>query len=77
MLSTIAFWMLVTLITFWILFGPVMRFLRVLWEIIVLCKIYNKETIDLRTKFGEWAGKREKIISFELEFYVFLNSMNL
>ncbi|KAG5327874.1 HSDL1 protein, partial [Pseudoatta argentina] len=53
MLITIAFWLLVTLICFWILLGPVMRFLRVLWEIIM--QIYNKKAIDLRTKFGEWA----------------------
>ncbi|XP_012060813.1 PREDICTED: inactive hydroxysteroid dehydrogenase-like protein 1 [Atta cephalotes] len=53
MLITIAFWLLVILICFWILLGPVMRFLRVLWEIIM--QIYNKKAIDLRTKFGEWA----------------------
>ncbi|XP_011637796.1 inactive hydroxysteroid dehydrogenase-like protein 1 [Pogonomyrmex barbatus] len=53
MLLTIAFWLLVCLIVFLILFGPVARFLRVTWEIIV--QIYNKKTIDLRTKFGEWA----------------------
>jgi len=60
MLITIAFWILVTLTIFWILLGPVMRFLHILWEIIV--QIYNKKTIDLRTKFGEWASKHEKII---------------
>lgn len=59
-----AFWLLVILIAFWILLGPVTRFLRVLWEIIM--QIYNKETIDLRTKFGEWAGKRKKIMFFKL-----------
>ncbi|KAL6267569.1 hypothetical protein P5V15_000643 [Pogonomyrmex californicus] len=53
MLLTIAFWLLVCLIVFLILLGPVARFLRVTWEIIV--QIYNKKTIDLRTKFGEWA----------------------
>ncbi|XP_011862347.1 PREDICTED: inactive hydroxysteroid dehydrogenase-like protein 1 [Vollenhovia emeryi] len=53
MLSTIAFWVLVTFIAFWILLGPVTRLMRVLWEIII--QIYNKETINLRTKFGEWA----------------------
>lgn len=58
MLITIAFWLLVTLICFWILLGPVTRFLRVLWEIIM--QIYNKKAIDLRTKFGEWAGKSKK-----------------
>jgi len=61
MLITIAFWILVILTIFWILLGPVMRFLRILWEIIV--QIYNNKTIDLRTKFGEWASKHEKIIS--------------
>ncbi|XP_071578779.1 inactive hydroxysteroid dehydrogenase-like protein 1 [Temnothorax nylanderi] len=57
MLLTIAFWMLVILITFWILLGPVTRFLRVLWEIMQMgvMQIYNKKAIDLRTKFGEWA----------------------
>ncbi|KAG5306972.1 HSDL1 protein, partial [Acromyrmex insinuator] len=50
---TIAFWLLVTLICFWIVFGPVMKFLHILWEIIM--QIYNQKTIDLRTKFGEWA----------------------
>ncbi|XP_012538656.1 inactive hydroxysteroid dehydrogenase-like protein 1 [Monomorium pharaonis] len=53
MLLTIGFWLLAILIIFWILLGPVMRFLRTLWEIIM--QIYNKKTIDLRTKFGEWA----------------------
>jgi len=60
MLITIAFWILVILTIFWILLGPVMRFLHILWEIIM--QIYNKKTIDLRTKFGEWASKHEKII---------------
>jgi len=64
MLITIAFWILVTLTIFWILLGPVMRFLHILWEIIV--QIYNKKTIDLRTKFGEWASKHEKIIFWTL-----------
>jgi len=67
MLSTIVFWVLVTLIIFWILFPSI----RSLWEIIVLWKIFNKETIDLRTKFGEWASKHEKkITSFEFKFQV-------
>lgn len=51
-----AFWTSVILITSWILLGPVTRFLRFLWEIILwIMQIYNKTTIDLRTKFGEWA----------------------
>lgn len=53
MFLSIAFWLLVSLIAFWILFGPVMKVLRVLWEIIV--QIYDKKPVDLRTKFGEWA----------------------
>ncbi|KAG5323138.1 HSDL1 protein, partial [Acromyrmex heyeri] len=53
MLITIAFWLLITIICFWVLLGPVMKFLHVLWEIIM--QIYDKKTIDLRTKFGEWA----------------------
>lgn len=64
MLLTMAFWTLVTLITSWILLGPVTRVLRFLWEIIM--QIYDKTTIDLRTKFGEWAGKCKSIISLEL-----------
>lgn len=67
MLLTVTFWVLVLLIIFWILLGPVMRFLRVLWEIIM--QIYNKQTIDLRTKFGEWASKCEKFISLVFLIY--------
>ncbi|KAL0132972.1 hypothetical protein PUN28_000594 [Cardiocondyla obscurior] len=53
MLPTIAFWVLVILITFWILLGPVLRFLRVIFEITM--QIYDNKPIDLRTKFGDWA----------------------
>ncbi|KYM83969.1 Hydroxysteroid dehydrogenase-like protein 1 [Atta colombica] len=49
MLIIIAFWLLVILICFWILFDT----FHVLWEIIM--QIYNKKTIDLQTKFSEWA----------------------
>lgn len=55
MLLLIAFWILVGLIAFWILLDPVMRNIRILWEIIV--PIFDKKPINLQTKFGEWAGR--------------------
>lgn len=59
MLLSITFWLLVSLIAFWILLGPVTKVLRTLWEIIM--QIYDKKPIDLKTKFGEWAGKYNKL----------------
>ncbi|CAL1676267.1 unnamed protein product [Lasius platythorax] len=53
MLLFIAFWLLVSLIAFWILLEPVTKVLHTLWEIII--QIYDKKPVDLRTKFGEWA----------------------
>ncbi|XP_039306966.1 hydroxysteroid dehydrogenase-like protein 1 [Solenopsis invicta] len=53
MLLTVAFWLLVIFIGFWILLGPVVGLLRILWEITM--QLYNKKTVDLQTKFGEWA----------------------
>ncbi|KAL6444120.1 hypothetical protein ACFW04_001809 [Cataglyphis niger] len=49
MLLLIAFWLLVSLI----LLGSITKFLHTLWEIII--QIYDKKTVDLRIKFGEWA----------------------
>lgn len=71
MLLLIAFWLLVSLIAFWILLEPVMKVLHTLWEIII--QIYDKKPVDLRTKFGEWAGKYDKIFLRYLvkEFYIF------
>ncbi|KAL6444123.1 hypothetical protein ACFW04_001810 [Cataglyphis niger] len=48
----IAFWLLVSLIAFWILLGLPLKILHILWELII--QIYDKKTVDLRTKFGEW-----------------------
>lgn len=59
MLLSIAFWLLVSLIGLWILLGPVTKVVRALWEIIV--QTCNKKTVDLRTQFGEWAGKYDKL----------------
>lgn len=71
MLLFIAFWLLVSLIAFWILLEPVTKVLHTLWEIII--QIYDKKPVDLRTKFGEWAGKYDKIFLkyFVKEFYIF------
>lgn len=55
----IALWLLVSLIAFWILLGPATKVLRTLWEIII--QIYDKKSVDLRTKFGEWAGKYDQL----------------
>lgn len=67
MLLLIAFWLLVSLI----LLGPITKFLRTLWEIII--QIYDKKPVDLRTKFGEWAGKYDKLFLRYLvkQFYIF------
>lgn len=59
MLLSIAFWLLVSLIGFWILLGPATKVLHTLWEIII--QIYDKKSVDLRTKFGEWAGKYDNL----------------
>lgn len=71
MLMSIAFWLLVSLIAFWILLGPATKVLRTLWEIII--QIYDKKSVDLRTKFGEWAGKYDQLFLRYLvkEFYIF------
>lgn len=55
MILLIAFWLLVSLIVFWVLFDSVVQILPILWEIIM--QIYNKKLIDFRKQFGEWAGK--------------------
>jgi len=72
MLLSIAFWLLVSLIGFWILLGPTTKVLRALWEIII--QIYDRKTVDLRTKFGEWAGKYDTLFLRYLaknKFYIF------
>ncbi|XP_050445244.1 inactive hydroxysteroid dehydrogenase-like protein 1 isoform X3 [Cataglyphis hispanica] len=48
----ITFWLLVSLIAFWIL-GLATKVLHILWELII--QMCDKKTVDLRTTFGEWA----------------------
>lgn len=48
------FWLLIGLLFFWLLLDYVSKIVGILWEILV--PIIDSKPVDLRTKFGEWAG---------------------
>lgn len=52
----IALWLPIGLLVFWLLLNYIGKIVDALWEI--LMPIIDTKPIDLRTKFGEWAGER-------------------
>lgn len=55
MLMLIVMWVLVALIMLSAILDPVSRVSRALWEILV--PIIDRTPVDLKAKFGEWAGE--------------------
>lgn len=55
MLVSIALWLLGAVLILWILLDPVSRISRALYEIII--PLISSNPIELKSKFGEWAGK--------------------
>lgn len=51
----IAFWLLVGLLFVWLLFNYLSKIIDALWEIVAI--FIDSRPVDLRSKFGEWAGK--------------------
>ena len=62
MFLSVIFWIIIILIVFWALIDPISRVCNALGE--VFWPIFNFRTIDLKAKFGEWAGMKEIKINF-------------
>lgn len=55
MILSISLWLLAAVLILWILLDPVSRISRAIFE--VLIPLVNQKPIDLKNKFGEWAGE--------------------
>lgn len=77
MILEIVFWLFITLLLISLLLTYIFNMGTTLWEIFV--SLINTKTVDLRTKFGEWAGKKKihknilYILFFEKEKIIFKN----
>lgn len=60
MILEIVFWLFFTLLLISLFLTYIFNMGTTLWEIFV--SLINTKTVDLRTKFGEWAGKIHKNI---------------
>lgn len=60
MLLDFAFWAVICLISVWVLLVPISRLVAVVWQILI--PIIDAKPVDLKKKFGEWAGERVNLL---------------